>query len=217
MGLYKTESGKDVEIKTPLLANILPIGGFALGFLLVFNKDKKNYANALLTGLGVGSLLGIPKLILEMKGLNDIKKSGEKIVIPTDKKEESKEPETVNVDAEVVEENKEIKASLNDLMDEIQKIYTTANKIKIYLPKKSFIEKQINKWSVEELNIAYQYLIFVNSISKPLTDSGIESLVRFKNELEVKYGEALVKNVSQNLNKLIGDSIELLSMQKVVK
>lgn len=190
---YFNDNGQDVEIKTPLIANLLPLLGFSIGVSYGLVTKKKPYISFAM-GMGIGAIFSIPKLIMITKALNDVNAEREKASNPTN---------STNAESEIKEEeNTEEPATADMLIDLLEEISTQNNTNQNFFPKKEYFRDVFESFTQEERDATYGLLSIINHT--PLNPTEQESLLMIEkiSQLEESYGKDFIENINSRLNEV---------------
>jgi hypothetical protein len=188
---YFNDNGQDVEIKTPLIANLLPLLGFSIGVSYGLATKKKPYISFAM-GMGIGAIFSIPKLIMISKALNDVN---------SERKKASTNP--TNAESEIKEEENIVEPATADmLIDLLEEISTHNNTNQNFFPKKEYFRDIFESFTQEERDATYGLLSIINHT--PLNPTEDESLLMIEkiSQLEESYGKDFIENINSRLNEV---------------
>lgn len=188
MAFYNVD-GDDVEVKTPILANLLPFIGFAIGAGISY-KTTKSIKKSALWGLGIGALFTLPKLLLTKKALEQVKKEKKDIRSKVkDEREEVLIDEKKPITSESIYSVVELIAEKNGTMDKL-------------LPKKDYILSVFDSFSQTQKGAALDYFDIVLSLPKNANKEDLERFMAALADLETENGKDVIDSINSRMNEI---------------
>lgn len=189
MNTYFNDSGEEVEVKTPLIANLLPLLGFSAGMSYGI-VTKKKLSTSIAIGMGIGAIFSIPKLLLIRKALNSINEDRERVV---------DEVNSTNAEAEAEQRQPATADMLIDLLEEISAQNNTNQN---FLPKKEYFRDVFESFTQDERDATFDLLSIIHHT--PLNPTEEESLLMMEkiSQLEEHYGKDFIDNINSRLNEV---------------
>lgn len=203
LNTYFNDNGDDIEVKTPILANLLPILGFSIGAGYGV-ATKKTPMMSFAIGVGVGVVCSIPKFLLLRKALNDVASDREKAASASNHKDSND-----NSAHEAVTEP----ATADSLIDLLEEISIANGTSENFFPKKEYFKGIFESFTQEEMDATYDLLTITKHI--PKNPSEKESLATMKaiSELEDVYGKDFIANINSRLND-VNQAVNNMSSDK---
>lgn len=187
--MYFNVEGREVEVKTPVLANLLPFIGFALASGITYKKTN-SLSKSIYWGIGIGLLCLIPKLLFAKKALDEVKGENESIrrKVKTDD------------GGSLIDERKPITSER--IYSLIEQLAEKNGNLDILTPKREYFFSVLDSFSQEQKNAALDYMVILNSISKNANEDEIAELLQRISDLETIYGKDVYDVINARFNEL---------------
>lgn len=189
MSMYFNVEGREVEVKTPMLANLLPFIGLALGSGISYYKTK-SVQKSILWGLGIGVLCLLPKLLFTKKALDEVKDENDRIRRNVKK----------DVHEGIINEKEPVTSE--KIYELIERLAEKNGNIDVLTPKKDYFFSVLDSFSQDQKNAALDYMIILNSVPKNATEDEIGDLLQRVADLETIYGKDVYDVINARFNEL---------------
>lgn len=212
----KLKDGRDIEIKTPIMANVLPFIGAGIGFAIAkaSNMDSTKTTISVLTGLLIGC---IPKASLIMKA-EEIEMSQphtklENKVIDAESEDITHQTNTqssdaqnssvlASTDADFSEEQRPVETS--DIMDILDRIAESNGTALTFNTKRNHFISAIDDLTQKEIECLFDMLSMITEMSFDADPSKeqLDYMMKEIDDLKDDYGDDIFAFVNEKLNEI---------------